>query len=88
VSAEAEPCRLGRIDAPRVDEAEKLFDRPLVSEALKQLQPSHREMIRKAYYQGWTTGQIAADLNVTEPVAKSRLHYAVRALRVSLNAPP
>jgi RNA polymerase sigma-70 factor, ECF subfamily len=54
---------------------------------LKQLQPSHREVIRKAYYLGWTTCEIAADLNVTEPVAMSRLHYAVRALRVGLNRP-
>jgi RNA polymerase sigma-70 factor (ECF subfamily) len=87
VTAEAGPCRLGRIDTPRVDEAEKPFDRLLVSEALKQLQPSHREVIRKAYYLGWTTCQIAADLNVTEPVAMSRLHYAVRTLRVGLNPP-
>jgi RNA polymerase sigma-70 factor (ECF subfamily) len=44
-------------------------------------------VIRKAYYLGWTTCEIAADLNVTEPVAMSRLHYAVRALRVGLKPP-
>lgn len=87
MTAKAEPWRPGRIDTPRVDEAEKPFDRLLVSEALKQLQPSHREVIRKAYYLGWTTCQIAADLNITEPVAMSRLHHAVRALRVGLNPP-
>jgi RNA polymerase sigma-70 factor, ECF subfamily len=87
VTAQAEPCRLGRIDAPRADGLDQLFDRLRVSDAFRQLDPSHREVIRKAHYLGWTTGQIAADLNVTEPVAKSRLHYALHALRVSLNHP-
>jgi RNA polymerase sigma-70 factor (ECF subfamily) len=87
VTAQAEPCGLGRIDAPRADEVDQLFDRRRVSDAFNQLHPSHREVIRKAYYLGWTTGQIAADLNVTEPVAKSCLHYALHAWRLSLNHP-
>ena len=65
----------------------KLFDRVQVNEALNQLHPSHREVIRKAYYLGWTTGQIAADLNVTEPLVKSQLHYALHTLRLSLIDP-
>ena len=65
----------------------KLFDPDLLSEAWNQLHPSHRELIRKAHHLGWTTGQIAADLNVTEPVVKSRLHYALRTLRFTLIDP-
>jgi DNA-directed RNA polymerase specialized sigma24 family protein len=56
----------------------------LVSEALTQLQPLHREVIHKAVYLGWTTGHIAADLNVTEAVVKYRLHDALRTLRLNL----
>ena len=41
-------------------------------------------MIRRAYYQGWTTAQIADDLQIAEGTVKSRLHYAVRALRHNL----
>ncbi|HYY00763.1 MAG TPA: sigma factor-like helix-turn-helix DNA-binding protein [Mycobacterium sp.] len=62
-------------------------DRALVSEAFNQLHPLHREVLRKAYCLGWTTGHIAADLNVTEPVVKSRLHYALRTLRFTLIDP-
>ena len=78
---------LGRVDASRADEVDKLFDRVQVSEAFNQLRPSHREVVRKAYYLGWTTGQIAADLNVTEAVVKSRLHYALCTLRFTLIDP-
>ena len=47
---------------------DKLFDPELVCEAWNQLHSSHRELIRKAYHLGWTTGEIAADLNVAEPL--------------------
>jgi RNA polymerase sigma-70 factor (ECF subfamily) len=73
--------RLGRINTSGADDVDKPFDRVRVSEALDQLRPSDREVIRKVYHLGWTTGQIAADLNVTEAVVKSRLHYGLHALR-------
>ena len=41
-------------------------------------------MIRRSYYLGWTTAQIADDLQIAEGTVKSRLHYAVRALRLRL----
>ena len=85
MTAQAEPGRLARIDASRADDVDELFDRLMVSDALNRLHPSHREVIRKAYYLGWTTDRIAADLNVTEPDVKSRLHYGLHALRLSLN---
>jgi RNA polymerase sigma-70 factor (ECF subfamily) len=44
----------------------------------------HRAVIERSYYRGWTTAQIAADLDIAEGTVKSRLHYAVRALRLSL----
>ena len=66
---------------------DKLFDPELLGEAWNQLQPWHRELIRKAHYLGWTTRQIAADLNVTEPIVKSQLHYALHSLRLSLTDP-
>jgi DNA-directed RNA polymerase specialized sigma24 family protein len=84
VTADTDGDRFARIDASRAEVAHELFDRVLVSEALNQLHPSHREVIRKAYYLRWTTGQIAADLNVAEPVVKSRLHYALHTLRLTL----
>jgi RNA polymerase sigma-70 factor (ECF subfamily) len=41
-------------------------------------------VILRAYYQGWSVAQIAADLQIAEGTVKSRLHYAVRALRLNL----
>jgi RNA polymerase sigma-70 factor, ECF subfamily len=62
----------------------KLSDPELLSEAWNQLHPWHRELIRKAHYLGLTTGQIAADLNVTEAIVKSQLHDALHTMRLTL----
>jgi RNA polymerase sigma-70 factor (ECF subfamily) len=63
------------------DEVDGALDRLLLSDALAQLSPKHRAVIRRSYYHGWTTAQIAADLDIAEGTVKSRLHYALRALR-------
>jgi RNA polymerase sigma-70 factor (ECF subfamily) len=60
------------------------LDRLLLGTALSQLSEDHRAVIRRSYYQGWTTAQIANDLQIAEGTVKSRLHYAVRALRLNL----
>ena len=60
------------------------MDRLLLSGALAQLSAEHRAVIRRSYYQGWSVAQIAADLDIAEGTVKSRLHYAVRALRLNL----
>src|ERR1700737_4126744 len=66
------------------DEVNSALDRLLIGEALAQLSPDHRAVVRRSYYLGWTTSQIADDLGVAEGTVKSRLHYAVRALRLTL----
>ncbi len=66
------------------DEVDSALDRLLLGEALSQLSEDHRAVLKRAYYQGWTTAQIAADLQIAEGTVKSRLHYAVRALRLNL----
>jgi RNA polymerase sigma-70 factor (ECF subfamily) len=66
------------------DEVDAALDRLLIGSALAQLSDDHRAVISRSYYQGWTTGQIAADLQIPEGTVKSRLHYAVRALRLNL----
>ena len=63
---------------------DSVLDRLLLSGALAQLSSLHRAVIRRSYYQGWTTAQIAADLDIAEGTVKSRLHYAMRALRLTL----
>ena len=66
------------------DEVNAALDRLLLGDAMAQLSADHRAVIRRSYYLGWTTGQIAADLQIAEGTVKSRLHYAVRALRLTL----
>jgi RNA polymerase sigma-70 factor (ECF subfamily) len=66
------------------DEVDSALDRLLLSGAMAQLSPEHRAVVRRSYYQGWTTTQIADDLQIAEGTVKSRLHYAVRALRLTL----
>lgn len=72
------------ISAAGPDEVDTALDRLLISTALSELSEDHRAVIRRAYYQGWSTAQIAADLGIAEGTVKSRLHYAVRALRLNL----
>lgn len=66
------------------DEVNSALDRLLVGDALAQLSADHRAVIARSYYQGWTTAQIATDLQIPEGTVKSRLHYAVQALRLGL----
>ena len=74
-------------DAPDhtgTDEVNTALDRLLLGDALAQLSADHHAVIRRAYYLGWSTAQIADDLGIAEGTVKSRLHYAVRALRLML----
>ncbi|MEW5812943.1 MAG: sigma-70 family RNA polymerase sigma factor [Actinomycetota bacterium] len=71
-------------DRASSDEVDSALNRILLSTALAQLSDEHRAVVRRAYYQGWTTAQIAADLGIAEGTVKSRLHYAMRALRLGL----
>ncbi len=66
------------------DEVDSALDRLLISTALSELSEDHRAVIKRAYYQGMSTAQIASDLQIAEGTVKSRLHYAVRALRLNL----
>jgi RNA polymerase sigma-70 factor, ECF subfamily len=66
------------------DEVDAALDRLLIGDALTQLSPEHRAVVRRSYYLGWTTAQIAEDLHIAEGTVKSRLHYALQALRLTL----
>jgi RNA polymerase sigma-70 factor (ECF subfamily) len=59
-----------------------------IADALAQLSAEHRAVMRRSYYLGWTTAQIADDLQIAESTVKSRLHFAMRALRLSLQRSP
>src|ERR1700738_744645 len=48
------------------DEVDSALDRLLLGTALSQLSEEHRAVVRRSYYQGWTTAQIANDLQIAE----------------------
>jgi RNA polymerase sigma-70 factor (ECF subfamily) len=75
---------VGALDGSCPDGANAALDRLMISGAMARLTPEHRAVVRRSYLQGWTTAQIAADLGISDGTVKSRLHYALRALRLAL----
>ena len=57
-----------------------LDERRLIIDALRRLSAQERSAIYQSHYSGWTTTQIAADLQVSDSVVKETLHHALRAL--------
>ena len=68
----------------QVDATEGLLDAWIVADALASLSPEHRAAIFGAYYLGYSIAEIAHTEQVPEGTVKSRLHYAVRAMRLAL----
>ena len=71
-------------EIPTVDMTEKIFDTWVLSDALASLSLQHRQAVVSAYYLGDTVAEIARQEGVPEGTVKSRLHYALRALRLAL----
>ena len=67
-----------------VDAIDPAFDKWILSDALLSLSKEHRTAIVRAYYLGQTVAQIASEEQIPEGTVKSRLHYALRALRIAL----
>ncbi len=66
------------------DHTDALLDAWLVSDALSTLSNDHRLVVVHAYYRGQSIAEIAAELEIPAGTVKSRLHYALRALRLAL----
>lgn len=66
------------------NETDKVLDAWLMSDALAELSDEHRQIIVHAYYQRESTAEMARSLDIPEGTVKSRLHYGLRALKLSL----
>jgi RNA polymerase sigma-70 factor (ECF subfamily) len=64
------------------DEMDAAVDRMLIAEAFARLSAEHRAVIWRCFYLTWTTAQIAQDLHIPKGTVKSRLHAAMRELRL------
>ena len=72
------------LDAPtHPDPSGALADRELVDGALQGLDPGHRAVVALHYLLGMPLPEVAASLGIPLGTAKSRLHYAISAMRRS-----
>jgi RNA polymerase sigma-70 factor, ECF subfamily len=63
---------------------DQVLDRELVSGALQHLSPVHQAVLVQTFYRGGTLATVARELGIPHGTARSRLHYALRALRQQL----
>jgi RNA polymerase sigma-70 factor (ECF subfamily) len=65
---------------------EEILDRQLVSDALQHLSPAHQIVLVETFYRGGTMASVARELGIPHGTARSRLHYALDAMRKQLQA--
>lgn len=79
---------LSPIDLPSApDAAGDLADRQLLDDALARLDAQHRAVVALHYLLGMPLPEVAAALRIPLGTAKSRLHYALAAMRRTVSAP-
>jgi RNA polymerase sigma-70 factor (ECF subfamily) len=66
------------------DQTDAMLDAWLIADALAALSAEHRAVVVCAYYQGRSVAETASILDIPPGTVKSRLHYALRALRLDL----
>lgn len=66
------------------DETDQVLRSMTVSDALRSLSYAHREILLETFFQGRTVPEAADVLGLPLGTAKSRVYYALRALRVAL----
>jgi RNA polymerase sigma-70 factor, ECF subfamily len=70
--------------AVEADDLDEALDTLLLIDALRALSPEHRAVIFDAYYRGQTAAQIAEARGLPPGTVRSRIHYALQALRLAL----
>ncbi|ARJ05891.1 RNA polymerase sigma factor [Cnuibacter physcomitrellae] len=71
-------------ESPTRDHTDAVLDRWLVSDALSSLSREHRTIVVSSYYLGRSVAEIAEKEGIPEGTVRSRMHYALRALRLAL----
>lgn len=80
VTVRPQPAEEGRDDTG----LDRVLDQQLVAGALHQLSPAHRAVLVETFYGGRTLAKVARQLGIPDSTARSRLHYALQALRRQL----
>jgi RNA polymerase sigma-70 factor (ECF subfamily) len=81
-TVQAEPAEQGFDDTG----LNQILDRQLVADALRRLSPAHRAVVVEVFYGGGSVSRAARHLGIPDGTARSRLHYALQALRGQLDA--
>jgi len=71
-------------NAPAADSTDELLRKVLVAEALQSLSPAHREVLNETILRDRTVNEAARSLGIPVGTVKSRVYYALKALRVVL----
>ena len=71
-------------NAPVADTTEDLLRKVLMAEALQSLTPAHREVLNETILRDRTVNEAAEALGIPVGTVKSRVYYALKALRVVL----
>jgi len=69
---------------PSADEMDRVLQLMTITDALRTLSPAHREAVVETYFRGRTVQEAAETLGLPVGTVKSRVYYALRALRVAL----
>ena len=77
------------IDLPApTDMVGELADRDMLEEALARLDPGHRAVVVLHYFLGMPLPDVAAAVGIPLGTAKSRMHYALAAMKVAVLREP
>lgn len=66
------------------DQTDAVLDAWLVADALAELSAEHRAVVVCAYYRRLSVAETSQELEIPAGTVKSRLHYALRAMRLAL----
>ena len=67
------------------DHAERVVVSWQVEEAIRRLRPEQRHVLVEVYYRGRRSSEVARALGIPEGTVRSRLFYALKALRLTLD---
>jgi RNA polymerase sigma-70 factor (ECF subfamily) len=66
------------------DDVERALVGWQMEEAVRRLRPEHRQILVETYYRGRSGRDVALELGIPEGTVRSRLFYALRSLRLTL----
>ncbi len=80
------PRQLDDVDITVGDSTDRLLTAHIVTEALADLTPQQRRILREMYFNGHSVGYVSELLGIPPGTVKSRTYYAMRALKRALTA--